>query len=172
MLLPVIDVGLMDEHLTAHEGVIPKLKKYKSMVNHPQLKEIIDLHISVLQHHVVVMLQLLDPNRKQWVYLKSLPLPTTKHSGDHKMEWKKSTDKSIALEAMSTAKNMGSTNFNSALMMKDPNVKHIHFEMAIQDAILQGKYNDFMKSMNSDHPPMATSEIQQYTIQKHQHILK
>ncbi|MDF0728111.1 hypothetical protein PY093_15685 [Cytobacillus sp. S13-E01] len=172
MALPAIDVGLMDEHLTTHEGIINKLKYYHSIVNHPDLKHIINLQIIVMQDHVRVMLGLLDPNRNQWITLSPIDL-----SDGHNQHIEKgntsntSLHKPIAIEARSTAKFMANSNFTSALMMKDPNVKHIHFEMAIQQATLERNYNDFIKKMGWEHPPKVTKETQVFTIQKHQHLL-
>ncbi|UOQ94376.1 hypothetical protein MUO14_05315 [Halobacillus shinanisalinarum] len=43
MTLPVVDLGLMAEHLTTHKGIISKLKRYHSMVSIVALKEILSI---------------------------------------------------------------------------------------------------------------------------------
>ncbi|MCM3715454.1 hypothetical protein M3202_15390 [Alkalihalobacillus oceani] len=67
---------------------------------------------------------------------------------------------------------MANYNFTSALMMKNPNVKHVHFEMAIQQATLEREYGEFMKQMGWEQPPMATKQAQLQTIQQFQHLIK
>lgn len=169
MILPAVDVGLMDEHLATHEGVLSKLDYYHHEVASPSLKRIIGQQRKIMQNHVTVMLSLLDPNQNQWVHLTPIEesASTQQHQGKMNLH-----DKPIALEAKATAKSMASDNFMSALMMKNPNVKHIHYEMAIQQATLEREYGEFIKMMGWEHPPMATEQSQLEIIQKFQHLTK
>src|SRR5690625_5468491 len=59
--LPAVDLGLMADHLIAHEGVINKLELYQTKVTNATLKEIIVSHTSVMRDHVRVMLALINP---------------------------------------------------------------------------------------------------------------
>lgn len=73
MNLPPVDLGIMDEHLPTHEGVISKLKIFKEIVNNQELKKLIQLNISMLREHVRVMLELIDPDHKGEVKLAEMP---------------------------------------------------------------------------------------------------
>lgn len=113
------------------------------------------------------MLALIDPNRTEKIHLVDLPkIPLSEHIGNL-AEW----EKDIALESRSSAKLMGTNNYNSASMMKDENVKSIHVKMAKQDIQLQTMYGQLIKAVNGDYVPMATPEMQWMAIQKYQHVL-
>jgi tRNA(Glu) U13 pseudouridine synthase TruD len=168
MKLPAIDLGLMSEHLAAHEGVITKLKIYHQMVHNGYLKKILRLHIMTLRHHVAAMLMLIDPNRMEKVHLADLPKTPLNEPVESLAEW----EKDIALESRSTAKLMGTNNYNSAAMMKNENVKSMHVKMAKQDIEFQMMYNQLIEAIDGDFVPMATPEMQWMTLQKYQHVAK
>jgi hypothetical protein len=167
MQLPAIDLGLMAEHLAAHEGVIFKLKVYHQNVQNKALKKILRIHIETLESHVAAMLLLIDPNRVQKVRLPDLQDNIDETIGNL-LPW----EKNIALESRSTAKLMGTDNFNSAAMMKNDNVKSIHTKMSDQDIALQKMYNKVITAANGDYVPMASIEEQWKTLQKYQHVMK
>lgn len=172
MRLPAVDLGLMAEHLPTHEGILNKLKHYLAKVTNADLKDIISLQISVMRAHVKVMLLLINPYQNGYV---AVP-PLEAYSGNHYFKeeaWGQdpSKNKSIALEARATAKCMANDNFISALMMKNPNVKHAHIEMALQQAFLQERYSQFIQRMGWEFVPHVSVQDQINTYQHFQHIL-
>jgi hypothetical protein len=167
MRLPAIDLGLMAEHLAAHEGVIYKLRIYHQNVQDKTLRKVLKSHIDMLQNHVAIMLMLIDPNRVEHVYLPEIkeiylnePLGNLSQS-----------EKNIVLESRFTAKSMGTNNFNSATMMKNDNVKNIHLQMSYQDIEFQKMYNKLIVAADADFTPMASPEMQWMTLQKYQHVM-
>ncbi|MBY4605716.1 MULTISPECIES: spore coat protein [Bacillus] len=166
MKLPAADLGIMAEHLSTHEGVISKLKAYESAVRHNDLRYLLHLHASLLRSHVTAMLALIDPAQTSEVHLPEMPLV-------HFYQLSRAlsaAEKDIALEARSTAKLMGSDNFNSALMMKHPNVRNIHLQMSFQDAALQMLYTLLIRRGNGEFVPMASEQMQRLTLQNYQHV--
>jgi hypothetical protein len=166
MSLPAVDIGIMAEHLSSHEGVINKLKMYYGSVNNPVLRKLLNLNINTLRNHVVVMLALIDPERNKEVHLPDMESYHL-HISEGKLT---KLDKDIALEARAAAKLMGSNNFNSALMMKDINVKNIHLQMSYQDITMQMLYDNFLKGMNGEFVPKVSKEMQRLTLQKYLHV--
>lgn len=65
-------------------------------------------------------------------------------------------EKDIVLETRAVSKLMGSDNFNSALMMKDMNVKNLHIQMAYQDVRMQLLYNMVVEHVNGAFTPRVT----------------
>ncbi|MFT9597418.1 hypothetical protein [Mesobacillus sp.] len=168
MNLPAADLGIMAEHLPTHEGVISKLRIFKEIVDDQELKKLIQLNIQMLREHVRAMLELIDPNRKGEVKLADMPdiqLNT-------EMLKLSEQEKDIVLETRAVSKLMGSNNFNSALMMKDMNVKNIHIQMAYQDVRMQMLYNMVVEHVNGDFTPLVTEAMQSKTHEKYKHILK
>jgi hypothetical protein len=166
MKLPAIDLGLMAEHLAAHEGVIFKLKIYHQNVQNTALKSTLRVHIDILKSHVAAMLLLIDPTTVQKVQI-----PDIQHSIQEPIGNLLPWEKDIALESRTTAKLMGTDNFNSAALMKNDNVKSIHTKMANQDIQLQKMYNKIVAAANADYVPMASIEEQWMTLQKYQHVM-
>ncbi|MCM3715453.1 hypothetical protein M3202_15385 [Alkalihalobacillus oceani] len=72
MILPAIDVGLMAEHLSTHEGVLHKLEHDYHKVKNPVLQQVIAQQFRIMRAHIKVMLSLLDPNQHQWIHLPPL----------------------------------------------------------------------------------------------------
>ncbi|MGD6965885.1 hypothetical protein ACQCVP_05615 [Rossellomorea vietnamensis] len=167
MKLPAIDLGLMAEHLTAHEGVIFKLQTYYQNVQNPLLKRVLKSHIDTLQVHVAVMISLIDPNRIHKVQLPEISEILFTETLGELQPW----EKNIALEGSFTAKSMGTNNFNSAAMMKDENVKNIHLQMSYQDIHFQKMYNKLITASDGGFVPMASEDMQWMTVQKYQHLL-
>ncbi|MEC2113186.1 hypothetical protein P9F85_18395 [Bacillus stercoris] len=166
MKLPAADLGIMAEHLSTHEGMISKLKAYESAVRHSDLKHLLYVHVYMLRAHVKTMLALIDPDQTREVHLPELPLlHFHQHSGALS-----AAEKDITLEARSTAKFMGSGNFNSALMMKHPNVRNIHLQMSYQDTTLQTLYTRLIRRGSAEFVPMASDQAQRLTLQHYQHV--
>ncbi len=66
---------------------------------------------------------------------------------------------------------MADNNFVSALMMKNPNVRYAHIEMALQQAALQERYGELIKRMGWAFVPHVSVQAQINTYQHFQHIL-
>jgi hypothetical protein len=166
MNLPAVDLGIMAEHLSTHEGVINRLKMYIKTVQNHMLKKILELHLIVLRNHVKTMLALIEPNRTHEVHLPEM----------NSLDWDvgigklEEYEKDIALDTRSTAKLMGSDNFNSALMMKDSNVKNIHLKMSYQDVNMQMMYDHLIKLTQGDFIPRVSAEMQRLTLQHYYHV--
>lgn len=171
MRLPSIDLGLMAEHLTVHEGMIAKLKIYNGAAQNPELKEIITEQLAILRSHVRIMLDLIDPNKEENVdvdikkYLNPLDPPPT---GTTNVQM---NDRHIALEGHTTANVMARDNFESATMMKSSKVKQIHFNMAAQQVNMSAKYDQLIMKMGLSHPPMTSPNERLQTVQVNQHLL-
>ena len=168
MNLPAVDLGIMAEHLPTHEGVISKLKIFKEIVNNQEFKKLIQLNIQMLREHVRVMLELINPDRKGEVKLAEMPDIQI----NTEMLKLSEQEKDIVLETRAVSKLMGSDNFNSALMMKDMNVKNIHIQMAYQNVRMQMLYNMVVEHVNGAFTPRVTEAMQLKTHEKYRHILK
>jgi hypothetical protein len=57
-----------------------------------------------------------------------------------------------------------------ALMMKDPNARHAHIEMALQQAAVQERYSGVIKSMGWAFVPHVSVQDQINTYQHFQHV--
>ncbi|WP_407269922.1 hypothetical protein [Radiobacillus sp. PE A8.2] len=148
MQLPSIDVGLMTEHLATHKGVIHKLRNYYNQVNDPYLKILIYAQIIIMEDHVKVMLTLLDPSHNQWVQVIPLEQVFQQLNVNQIQPVKEGSDKAITLEVHSTSKLLANDNFTSASMMKNDNVKQVHYDMAMQQANFEKLYSDYIKNRN------------------------
>ncbi|NKE06472.1 hypothetical protein [Mesobacillus selenatarsenatis] len=168
MNFPAVDLGIMAEHLPTHEGVISKLKIFKDIVDNQEIKKLLQLNIQMLREHVRAMLELIDPDHNGEVKLAELPDMDLNTEMLNLSE----QEKDIVLEARAASKLMGSDNFNSALMMKDMNVKNIHIQMAYQDVRMQVLYNMVVEHVNGDFTPHVTEAMQSKTYEKYKHILK
>ncbi len=157
----------MAEHLAVHEGVISKLKSYYMTVNSPILKNLLEVHVNVLRSHVRVMLSLIDPYQDRAYHLDNVEKVSVKINDEEFSN----QEKEITLEARSTAKFMASDNFMSALMMKNSAVKHVHFEMALQDVGLQSLYTNVLHQIHGEFTPKASDEMQVLTYKKYYHVM-
>lgn len=170
MLLPIIDVGLMNEHLSTHEGLLGKLELYLIESSATYLNKIITIQQTLLKTHIQVMLELLNPSNEKWIELPSINL-------EKKLtfSWPVYSDfdvltKRITLELQSTAKSMAHTNFNAALMMKNKNVKHVHYQMAVQ----QATYMNFISAFVTEKdwaPSINATQATQRKVIEHFHSL-
>ncbi|MGJ9383864.1 hypothetical protein [Salipaludibacillus sp. CF4.18] len=79
--------------------------------------------------------------------------------------------KRISLELQATANSMASTNFNSALMMKNENVKQVHFEMAIQQATYLNYVNYFVEEKKWSISVKGTQDQQNKIIEHFKHLV-
>lgn len=173
MLLPAIDAGLMETHLSVHEGKIHKLNTLYYQAQDPYLKKLLLLQLRVMKMHIPVMLHFFDPHLSEWIELPKIeelyqdisPSSYPSH-GNHMV------DKPIAMEGKSTASTMAQDNFTSALMMKNDNVKHVHVQMALQQYELLKKYENYIKHKGWAWHLNVTKDDQLKTIQKYQHLLK
>lgn len=172
MILTSVDLGLMANHLPKHEGVINKLKHYRSVTENTILAQVINEQIRIMRSHVRIMLQLMDPSQHG-----AEALTPVRHIVDtikvHELKKLDKPDyKDIALEARATAQFMAIDNFVSAIEMKVPTVKHIHVDMALQQVRIAGQYSQIINKMGWEHPPVAAPQEQIWTIQQFKHVLK
>ncbi|UOR11690.1 hypothetical protein [Halobacillus amylolyticus] len=170
MTLPATDLGLMAEHLAAHKGMINKLKRYYSTVSITALKKIISLQVNTMSAHVRVMLTLINPNHGGYVEVPPLHYMKNSPSADAFDQNLGSDNKWIALEAHAAAKSMATTNFTSALLMKDTNVKYAHIEMALQQVTLQEMYAEVIKGREWSFVPHVSVDDQINTYQHYQNL--
>lgn len=168
--LPATDLGIMAEHLTAHEGVINKLEVYQANVTNSVLKEIIVLQKNMMRAHVGVMLALINPNESGYIEVPDLTnySRANYHQGEQSPN---GNNKWIALETHTTAKCMSNENYVSALMMKDQNVRNAHVEMALQQLTIQEKLAAFIEKMGWSFVPHVSVQDQVNTYQHFQHML-
>ncbi|WP_277678572.1 hypothetical protein [Gracilibacillus dipsosauri] len=156
--LPAIDLGLMSEHLLAHDGVIHKLVYYQNLVTSTELQNILKLQEEVMRTHVWIMLAFINPSYHYDIEVPQLSTFEQKYNfqragNDENNKW-------VALESHSTAKNMSIENYQSAMLMKNMNVKNAHIEMALQQNQIKEKYANYIKKMGWDFVPKATTEAQ------------
>jgi hypothetical protein len=154
----------MAEHLNVHKGQLRKLANYYCAVKDSELREIIYNQYLVMKNHVKVMLLLMDPNQNESITAESLKkvVPTDiPCQGSNIM-----SEQEIAIEGKNTAKTMAHDNFSSALMMKAHNVRDIHVHMALQQTMIQERYNKFIEKHKYDVSPSTTTQTQVGTMQE------
>ncbi len=100
--LPAIDLGLMSEHLLAHDGVIHKLVYYQNLVTSTELQNILKLQEEVMRTHVWIMLAFINPSYHNDIEVPQLSTFEQKYNfqragNDENNKW-------VALESHSTAK--------------------------------------------------------------------
>src|SRR5699024_9743814 len=127
--LPSVDLGLMAEHLSTHEGLINKLKVYHINTTNPDLKSIIALKIHAMMSQIRVRVSLINPDNYEYVEVPDLNMYDVSNQRADGTGVNKYNDKWIALEAHAGAKLMSNENYTSALLMKDRNVRNAHVEM-------------------------------------------
>ncbi|KAB8130109.1 hypothetical protein F9U64_14455 [Gracilibacillus oryzae] len=168
--LPAVDLGLMTEHLLAHDGVITKLAYYQNLAASAELRSILQLQEKIMQSHVWVMMAFINPS---YHYHGEVP-PLSSFSAEPFFQGTGTEDnnKWIALEAHNTAKNMSLTNYQSAMMMQDKHVRKAHIEMALQQNHIKALYADYISKMGWNFTPMATPEAQMKTLLHFQYLLR
>jgi signal transduction histidine kinase len=161
MRIPAADLGLMTEHLQSHEGEINKLHLYRDLIANPALYANLQSHMHMLQTHALVMLELINPARNGYVALPALQLR-------EQMTYSSLTpqEQELLLELRSTAKMMGNVNYQSAQMMKDSNVRHVHLLMAYQNSMLQDAYTRLLQQTEGELIPLADMTSQQAVYNK------
>ncbi|WP_170007466.1 hypothetical protein [Bacillus fonticola] len=160
-MLPAIDVGLMDNHLSAHEGIVSRLQLYLKIAKDRNVTQVLEKQLQVMKNHVVVMNQLLNPSQQGQVVLPPIPQTT----GDNGTEAPVNAgiqieDRHITLDAHSTANAMANDNFISASAMKNPVVKKIHSEMALQQEAIAKMYNQILETNGWVKSSMAKQQEQ------------
>src|SRR5699024_9152872 len=139
-MLKNVDVGLMVNHWSAHNAIIKRLDMYINHVQNQQIATIIQKQMMIMNNHVQVLIQLIDP----------------KQSTNNNLDI---SDQDSAVDAHFTASAMGKENFNSAENMKNHQVKKTHTEMALQQSTIAGMYEQLMNQLGwMSQPDVSTSE--------------
>ncbi|QDP41403.1 hypothetical protein [Radiobacillus deserti] len=147
MTLPAIDLGLMTEHLSAHKGLIHKLRMYEGMVSYPTLRFLLELNQEMLHAHVEAMMAFIHPNYHGEVAIPPLPVLSLEELHGNGNIASQKSDKAITMESKSSSKMMANENFMSASLMKDANVRSVHVEMSYQQSTMQQLYREFADRM-------------------------
>ncbi|QDP39673.1 hypothetical protein [Radiobacillus deserti] len=163
-MLKVIDVGLMSNHLEAHEGVMKRLEMFQKITANTQVQSILSQQIEMMKNHVQVMNQLLQPSETtNHIQVPPIPQPVAIKQMDPTYVGL-IEDKYIVMDSHFTATAMANDNFVSASNMKTVQVKQAHIEMGKQQHQIQQMYEMLSKQMGWSHQPEATSMEQQQTI--------
>lgn len=171
MIIKAVDLGLMANHLPAHEGTMAKLNHFLTITNNPFVSQIIHLQMEMMFNHVQVMLQLMEPNQQNTITLPPLPR-VAPLMGNQQNPPFSTVDRQIALEGSFTAKSMASENFVSAMAMKTPTVMQAHIEMALQNSTIAGMYDQLIHSQGWVQPPNASVQEQSSTTRQFQHLVQ
>lgn len=160
-MLKVIDVGLMANHLSAHQGAIKRFELYSKLTKNPNLLSILGQQIGMMQNHVQVMNMLLDPNHTNQVTLQPVPQVTPQQNQNSLFIDIEIGDRDMAFDSHFTATSMANDNFISSTNMKNLQVKRIHSEMALQQSQIAKQYEMFTEQMGWMDHPVATNIQQQ-----------
>lgn len=172
MLLPATDMGLIAEHLSAHDGLIAKIKMHEKKVESDELKYILNKKLDVLRSHVRLMMGMLDPAKSDFEEFPTLDELPSGNQSVGKVKNGSQLDKHIALETKKAAESMALDNLVSALKMKDPKVKHAHVQFALQEIEIVKDVTEILKEMGAEITPLGTEEEQQKILKHFEHILK
>ena len=135
-----IDDELMTEHVKAHHAEIAKLGLYLASVKDPEVRRMIGLQRAMMEQHVETMESLL---RGASATLPPIPItPPPMPQGQHESPL---SDHDVAMDCRMTAVGMGSDNYWSAEHMHDNTARHIHFQMAEQNATMASLYATHLK---------------------------
>ncbi|MBT2690863.1 hypothetical protein J7I93_22245 [Bacillus sp. ISL-47] len=172
MLLPASDMGIITTHLSSHDGMIFKFKSHLKQVKNKQLRKILILQLGVLRSHTRIMLEMMNPDKSEFPELPALDhLPKEEDIQEIENENNPMSEVHIALEGKASGESMAQNNFFSALKMKDPKVKQIHVEMALQQVKIVEEITKFLKEQNADIIPLSNAEEQNKVIKHFQHIM-
>lgn len=163
MMIKQVDVGLMANHLAAHNPVIKRLEMYSTQTNNESILTILNKQIGIMRNHVQVMNLLLDPNQKV-VNLPPIPDETTNDNQTSPIPNFQMGDKDLVMDAHFTSSAMAKENFNSSENMKNPQVKEMHREMAMQQSTITAWYEQIMEQMGWTNQPTASTKDQSETI--------
>ncbi|MBP3952884.1 hypothetical protein [Bacillus suaedae] len=165
-MLKTVDVGLMANHLSSHQGVIRRLELYTKLTKNQQLNQIFNQQIGAMKNHVQVMNMLLNPHQTN----QQITVPPIPQNGMQMQQPQPTpadidiTDRDMALDAHFTATAMANDNFVSASSMKNIQVKHLHIEMAMQQFQLAEQHERLAEQMGWMTHPVATTTEQQQAI--------
>lgn len=171
MLLPSADIGLITNHLLAHDGLIRKIKMHITKVESSALKNVLNKKLSVLRNHVKLMLEMLNPDKSDFTDVPDLSELPPGSKAFQKIENASELDKHIALETKTAAESMALDNFFSALKMKDPKVKAAHEKFALQEVELLKEITEILKEMDAEIIPVSSVKEQQKVMKHFEHIL-
>ncbi|AQQ55301.1 hypothetical protein [Planococcus lenghuensis] len=169
MLLPATDLGLINSHLSSHDGLIKKVEKQLEQVEHPVLTELLKGKLELLHNHVKVMMEIIDPNKTD--YTEVPPVKVLNESLKEKdLKTKSDLEIHLALEVKTSTQSMSIDNFFSALKMKTPKVKQTHIEMALQQVKLTNSLIEFLKENKAEVMPFSSQEEQQKVLDHFAHM--
>src|SRR5699024_10010599 len=143
-MLKNVDVGLMVNHLSAHNAIIKRLDMYINHVQNQQIATIIQKQMMIMNNHVQVMKQLLDPKQST---VNLLLIPTNVGMVQHLNNNLDISDQDIAVDAHFTASAMAKENFNSVENMKNRQVKKTSSEVALKQATIAEMYEELMNQL-------------------------
>lgn len=171
MLLPATDLGLINSHLSSHDGIIQKTKMQLKEVENPVLKQLLNTKLEALHNHVAVMLEVIDPEKEDFSEVPSVD----KLSGDSDMKKKevktgRKLEIHLALEAKTTAEQMAVDNMFSAVKMKEPKVKQAHLDMALQQTELLKGITKFLEENDAQVAPVSSVEEQNKVLEHYKHM--
>lgn len=169
-MLKTVDTGLMANHLPAHKAVISRLQWYLNHVQNPKISSILYKQIHMMKNHVNVMNQLLDPDRKN---VSLPPIPQTAFGTNQNYTRRQEffiNENDIVVDAHFTASSMAKENFNSAENMKDPTVKKLHSEMALQQSTIAEMYEQYIRQMGWLNQPTASQQEQTSSMMPYQTV--
>ncbi len=172
MLLPATDMGLIATHLSAHDGLIAKIKMHEKKVENKELKYILNKKLDVLRSHVRLMMDMLDPSKSDFAEVPSFDELPSGNQSIGKFQNGNQLDKHIAVETKKAAESMALDNLIFALKMKDPKVKHAHVQFALQEIEIVKDVTEILKEMGAEITPLGTEEEQQKILKHFEHILK
>ncbi|RSL28899.1 hypothetical protein D7Z54_34080 [Salibacterium salarium] len=161
-MLKTIDVGLMTNHLSAHTGVLKRLELYTRITKSPQLLSVLGQQIGAMKNHVEVMNTLLDPDQSNQIILA--PVPQSNLQPNQQPLQLDMADYDMTLDAHFTAMAMANDNFVSSSNMKNPQVKKLHSDMAMQQSQIAKQYETFAEQMGWMTHPNATMAEQQQAV--------
>src|SRR5699024_5294886 len=155
-MLKNVDVGLMVNHLSAHNAIIKRLDMYINHVQNQQIATIIQKQMMIMNNHVQVMKQLLDLKQST---VNLLLIPTNVVMVQNLNNNLDISDQDIAVDAHFTASAMAKENFNTAENMKNHQVKKTHTEMELQPSTIAVMYEQLMNQLGwMSQPNVSTSE--------------
>ncbi|MDT0163561.1 hypothetical protein [Bacillus sp. AG4(2022)] len=171
MLVPATDMGLIATHLSAHDGLIAKIKMHEKKVESEELKYVLNKKLDLLRSHVRLMMEMLDPAKSDFQEVPSLDELPSGNQPVGKVQNASQLDKHIALETKKAAESMALDNFISALKMQDPKVKHAHVQFALQEIEIIKDVTEILKEVGAEITPLGTEEEQQKIMRHFEHIL-
>lgn len=157
-MLKTVDVGLMANHLSVHNAIIKKLELYASGTQNQQLIMLLEQQAGLMKNHTSVMNNLLNTNQMSQVSLPPIPQVTSHSHANYSPIGLEDPD--IATDALVTAMAMANDNFTSGLIMKDPQVKQTHIEMALQQSHIADQIGTLAKQNGWMSHPNATATEQ------------